>query len=94
MIGSAAGLATASPLPAASNSTTAHARPKPLPPLIPVSATQPSVLRLLVLTPLNLLALWASELEEVRIAAGVAVAASAVLLFGAQQSKQAGRSFI
>lgn len=46
------------------------------------------------MTPLNLLALWASELEETRLGAGLALAASAVLLFGHQQSKRVGRSFI
>lgn len=55
---------------------------------------QPSVLRLLALAPLSLWALWATDMDEVKISAGVSLAAATVQLLSAQQSMQAGRALI
>lgn len=55
---------------------------------------QTPVLRLLALAPLNLLALWASDMDEVRVSAGVSLAAVAVQLLSAQQSQKQGRALI
>lgn len=52
------------------------------------------MLLLLALTPLNVLALWAAELDEVRLSAGVSLAAIATQLLGVQQSQRASRAFI
>ena len=48
----------------------------------------------LAAAPPALLAYWGAGLDELRLAAGVALASTVVLLLGAQQSQKASRSFI
>lgn len=56
---------------------------------------QPPVMRVLLLAPLNLAALYLADLDETKLSAGVGLAASAALLLGAQQAAvKAGRNLI
>ena len=55
---------------------------------------QPPVAQLLALAPLNLVALWFSDQDELRISAGVSLAAVTVQLLGAQHSQKLGRALI
>lgn len=58
------------------------------------SKAPPPAAVVLASAPPALLAYWACELDELRIAAGVALAATVALLLGAQQSQKASRAFI
>ncbi|PSC73750.1 no exine formation 1 [Micractinium conductrix] len=58
------------------------------------SRGQPPVLRLLALAPLSLLALWAADLDEIKISAGVSLGAVTLQLFSAQQGQTQGRALI
>ena len=73
-----------------------HALPEAPPPASPpCPALQPPVMRVLLLAPLNLAALYLAELDETKLSAGVGLAASAALLLGAQQAAiKAGRNLI
>ena len=55
---------------------------------------QPPVAQLLTLAPLNLVALWFSDQDELRISAGFSLAAATMPLLGAQHSQKLGRALI
>ncbi len=72
---------------------------QPCSPVLSSSASppplQPPVMRVLLLAPLNLAALYLADLDETKLSAGVGLAASAALLLGAQQAAvKAGRNLI
>jgi hypothetical protein len=52
------------------------------------------VAQLLTLAPLNLVALWFSDQDELRISAGFSLAAATMPLLGAQHSQKLGRALI
>lgn len=58
------------------------------------AALQAPILRLLALAPLNLLALWATDMDEVKVSAGVGLAAATAQLLSAQQSQRVGAALI
>lgn len=58
------------------------------------SKRQAPILRLLALAPLNLLALWATDMDEVKVSAGVGLAAATAQLLSAQQSQRVGAALI
>lgn len=56
---------------------------------------QPPVALLLAAAPLNLLALWLADMDELQISAGVGLAAAAAQLLAAQQASQSmGRALV